>query len=151
MGRATGKVKQTELTQKYSTRTENAQVVQIKYRYGLKDCGVEEYQKILSRVMAVCLMGSIFSSSGDRGYHVCGERGQKDLETFSHASDNIDLYSIPAEAVAKDGVPKGTVTSYHMDDCETYPGVQHDCWTYIPAQYDGAAPANLIVFTDGQG
>lgn len=65
---------------------------------------------------------------------------------------NMDLHPLPAEAVAKDGVPKGMLTKLHMDDCKVYPGTQHDVWTYIPAQYqkDGSTPAHLIVYTDAE-
>ena len=65
---------------------------------------------------------------------------------------NMDLYPLPDEAVVKDGVPRGTITKFHLDDSAVYPGVQHDFWSYVPAQYekDGSTPANLIVFTDAE-
>ena len=61
-----------------------------------------------------------------------------------------ELYPTPEVAYQKEGVPKGTVTKYHMDDCKTYPEVQHDYWVYIPAQYDGTTPAKLLIMTMGE-
>lgn len=75
---------------------------------------------------------------------------EKMMQDFANAGMNLELYPIPEEATKKDGVPVGTVKKITMKDCKTYPGVAHDIWTYIPAQYDGATPLNLIIFTDGQ-
>ena len=33
---------------------------------------------------------------------------------------------------------------------EAYPGTQHTYWVYVPAQYDPAMPASLMIFNDGQ-
>ena len=75
---------------------------------------------------------------------------EKMLSQLANAGMNEDLYPIPEEAVKKEGVPAGKVTKLAMEDCKTYPGVAHDIWTYIPAQYDGVTPLNLVIFTDGQ-
>lgn len=74
---------------------------------------------------------------------------EKFTRDVAHANINEDLYPIPAEAEKKDGVPVGAVTKIVMDNCRTYPGVSHNIWTYVPAQYDGKTPLNLIIFTDG--
>ena len=37
-----------------------------------------------------------------------------------------------------------------MIQSEVYPGTQHTYWVYVPAQYDPAVPASLMVFQDGQ-
>jgi enterochelin esterase family protein len=34
--------------------------------------------------------------------------------------------------------------------CNVYPGTAHTYWVYVPAQYDAAKPASLMVFNDGQ-
>lgn len=72
------------------------------------------------------------------------------MKELGNAAVNLDLYPIPPEAEKKEGVPTGTVTKMTLADCKTYPGVPHDLWTYVPAQYDGSTPLNLIIFTDGQ-
>jgi enterochelin esterase-like enzyme len=33
---------------------------------------------------------------------------------------------------------------------QAYPGTQHTYWVYVPAQYDPAVPASLMIFNDGQ-
>lgn len=84
------------------------------------------------------------------------DRGKSagDLQALSpeYLMKNMDLYPVPDTFIAKDGVPKGTITKFHMDDSKVYPGVQHDLWTYVPAQYqkDGSTPANLILLTDAE-
>ena len=32
-----------------------------------------------------------------------------------------------------------------------YPGIERDYWVYVPAQYNPAKPACLMVFQDGEG
>src|ERR1035437_2070432 len=48
------------------------------------------------------------------------------------------------------GVPKGEIRGPYSLLCMVYPGTQHTYWVYVPAQYDPAAPASLMVFQDGQ-
>ena len=47
------------------------------------------------------------------------------------------------------GVPQGSVTEFHHVSSSVYPGVARDYWVYVPAQYDAAKPAALMVFQDG--
>lgn len=51
----------------------------------------------------------------------------------------------------KPGVPKGRVERFQFTESKVFPGTTRDCWVYIPAQYDGAKPAALMVFQDGGG
>lgn len=46
------------------------------------------------------------------------------------------------------GVPKGEVAKY-LWKSEVFPGTHRDYWVYVPAQYNPATPANLMVFQDG--
>ena len=48
-------------------------------------------------------------------------------------------------------VPKGKVIQAKWTECKHFPGTERDYWIYIPAQYDGNKPANLMVFQDGGG
>jgi enterochelin esterase family protein len=50
----------------------------------------------------------------------------------------------------QEGVPKGEIRGPYTLLCKVYPGTQHTYWVYVPAQYDPAAPASLMVFQDGQ-
>lgn len=53
------------------------------------------------------------------------------------------------EAQEQDGVPKGGLIAGRHVGVEVYPGVTRDYWVYVPQQYDGKTPANLMVFQDG--
>ena len=64
---------------------------------------------------------------------------------------NTDIhYKIASDAVPQDGVPVGEVKGPFTLPSEAYPGTQHTYWVYVPAQYDAATPASLMIFNDGQ-
>jgi enterochelin esterase family protein len=58
-------------------------------------------------------------------------------------------YDLGADSLPQDGVPKGTVMKRTLDDSKLYPGVTHDYWVYVPAQYSETDPACVMVFQDG--
>ena len=60
------------------------------------------------------------------------------------------LYHIGPDSLAQDGVPKGALRGPFTLPSEAYPGTQHTYWIYVPAQYDPAVPASLMIFQDGQ-
>ncbi|MCZ2342253.1 MAG: hypothetical protein LC104_10720 [Bacteroidales bacterium] len=62
-----------------------------------------------------------------------------------------DGYQLGPNSQYKDGVPKGTITKYSLNDSTIFPGTTRDYWVYIPAQYDGKSAAALMVFQDGNG
>ena len=45
---------------------------------------------------------------------------------------------------------KGEVRGPFTLPSQAYPGTQHTYWVYVPAQYDKAVPASLMIFNDGQ-
>jgi enterochelin esterase family protein len=47
------------------------------------------------------------------------------------------------DSTVREGVPAGTVTELPWSD--------RQLWVYVPAQYDAAVPASLVVFQDGAG
>lgn len=47
-----------------------------------------------------------------------------------------------------ENVPRGEVTE-HVWKSEVFPGTIRRYWVYVPAQYDAAAPAAVMVFQDG--
>jgi enterochelin esterase family protein len=47
-------------------------------------------------------------------------------------------------------VPRGEIKGPYTLPSEAFPGTQHTYWVYVPAQYNSAKPASLIVFNDGQ-
>jgi len=54
------------------------------------------------------------------------------------------------DSLPQEGVPKGTVTKHTWDTSDIYPGTTRDYWVYVPAQYDDANPACVMVFQDGE-
>jgi enterochelin esterase-like enzyme len=64
---------------------------------------------------------------------------------------NTDIhYELSPDSLPRDGVPKGDIKGPFTLPSEAYPGTQHTYWVYVPAQYDPAVPASLMIFNDGQ-
>jgi len=59
-------------------------------------------------------------------------------------------YKLAVDAIPQDGVPKGEIKGPFYLPSEAYPGTQHTYWVYVPAQYDPAVPASLMIYNDGQ-
>jgi enterochelin esterase family protein len=59
-------------------------------------------------------------------------------------------YRLGPDSMPQDGVPKGEIKGPFTLPCKVYPGTQHTYWVYVPAQYDPAIPAALMVYQDGQ-
>jgi gluconolactonase len=59
-------------------------------------------------------------------------------------------YVLGPDSQRQAAVPKGTVTQ-HQWTSKIYPGTVRDYWVYVPAQYDRAKPACVMVFQDGAG
>ncbi len=72
------------------------------------------------------------------------------LASTSSALLAIDDYQPGADAMPKEGVPKGKVTQ-HSHSSEIFPGTERDYWVYVPAQYDGSKPAAVLICQDGAG
>jgi len=59
-------------------------------------------------------------------------------------------YRLGPDSLPQEGVPKGEIRGPFVIQSKAYPGTQHTYWVYVPAQYDPAAPAALMVYQDGQ-
>jgi enterochelin esterase family protein len=59
-------------------------------------------------------------------------------------------YKLAVDAIPQDGVPAGEIKGPFTLPSQAYPGTQHTYWVYVPAQYDPAVPASLMIFNDGQ-
>jgi len=62
-----------------------------------------------------------------------------------------DQYKLGPDSQPQAGVPEGKVTEYEWNDSKVYPGTVRKYWVYVPAQYNPAKPAGLMVFQDGGG
>lgn len=59
-------------------------------------------------------------------------------------------YRLGPDSMPQEGVPKGEMRGPFTLPSKVYPGTQHTYWVYVPAQYDAATPASLMIFNDGQ-
>jgi enterochelin esterase family protein len=58
-------------------------------------------------------------------------------------------YRLGVDSLPQEGVPQGTVEKHIWDGGRIYPGATHSYWVYVPAQYDEAKSAAVMVFLDG--
>jgi len=66
------------------------------------------------------------------------------------AEPNFDaFYELGPDSLVRRGVPKGRVEGPFKLATAVYPGVEHEYWIYVPAQYDGTYEVSLMVFNDG--
>ena len=66
------------------------------------------------------------------------------------AAPTDDVYRLGPDSEPQPGVPQGKVGPWQQLPSEAYPGTLHDYCVYVPAQYDPAKPASLMIFQDGQ-
>ena len=69
---------------------------------------------------------------------------------FAQADAQDEQYTKGADSMPKAGVPKGQV-SQHQWQSKIFPGTIRNYWIYVPAQYDGSAPAAVFIAQDGGG
>ena len=67
------------------------------------------------------------------------------------AAPQDDQYLLGPDSQVKPGVPQGKVTTHQWTESKIYPGTVRDYAVYVPAQYDKAKPAAVMVFQDGMG
>jgi enterochelin esterase family protein len=61
-----------------------------------------------------------------------------------------DVPAFGPMAYEKPGVPQGKVSDKIVHTSRIYEGMKADYWVYVPAQYDSATPAALMVWQDGE-
>jgi enterochelin esterase-like enzyme len=60
-----------------------------------------------------------------------------------------DDYTLGPDSQPQAGVPKGRVEGPLVWKSQVFPSTFRQYWVYVPAQYDSAKPAALMVFQDG--
>lgn len=65
------------------------------------------------------------------------------------SSQAADDYKLGPDSMPKAGVPQGKVEGPLIWESKVFPGTKREYFLYIPAQYDAAKPAALMVFQDG--
>jgi enterochelin esterase-like enzyme len=63
----------------------------------------------------------------------------------------LEAYETHPDARERTGVPKGTLTQMPSWTSRIFPGTTRDWWVYVPAQYNAANAAAVMVFQDGAG
>ncbi|MCK9688850.1 alpha/beta hydrolase [Scleromatobacter humisilvae] len=74
-----------------------------------------------------------------------------DAPRFARAISVDEPYKPGPDAQARPGVPEGRLQAHRHVGRSVYPGVERDVQVYVPAQYDAARPAGLVVLQDGSG
>lgn len=67
----------------------------------------------------------------------------------SSQPDPDAFYRLGPDSLPQDGVPKGDIRGPFTLPSHAYPGTQHTYWIYVPAQYNPAVPASLMIYNDG--
>ena len=65
------------------------------------------------------------------------------------AASTDDLYLLGPDSAPHDGVPQGKVIGPLTLSSQVFTNTSRNYWVYVPAQYDPAKPACLMVFQDG--
>ncbi|MFE7505208.1 alpha/beta hydrolase [Promicromonospora sp. NPDC057488] len=58
-------------------------------------------------------------------------------------------YALGPDSRRRPGVPPGETVELRLADSAVYPGTTRTVWIHVPAAYDTARPAGLLVFQDG--
>ena len=61
----------------------------------------------------------------------------------------LEVYETHPDAREKAGVPKGSIKQMPSWTSKIFAGTTRDWWVYVPAQYNAANPAAVMVFQDG--
>jgi enterochelin esterase-like enzyme len=61
-----------------------------------------------------------------------------------------DIPAFGPYSYEKPGVPKGKLSEKMTHESKIYPGMKSDWWIYVPAQYDSAKAAAVMVWQDGE-
>jgi enterochelin esterase family protein len=72
------------------------------------------------------------------------------MASNAFAQGDDKFYKLGPDSLPQEGVPKGKLAGPLSLACEVFPGTSHTYWVYVPAQYNSAQPASLMVFNDGQ-
>jgi enterochelin esterase family protein len=58
-------------------------------------------------------------------------------------------YAYGPDSHRRPGVPQGTLVEGELRSSRVFPGIRHRWWLHVPAQYDPADEAAVMVFQDG--
>ncbi len=96
------------------------------------------------------LAGLAQSSSATSGAPATGQATVSGQAVAATTPDPDAFYHLGPDSLPQDGVPKGEIRGPFTLPSKAYPGTQHTYWVYVPAQYDPAVVASLMIYNDGQ-
>ena len=62
----------------------------------------------------------------------------------------IESPPLGPDSLPQPNIPRGTLSAHRHTGTMAFPNVSRDWTLYVPAQYDAARPANLVVFQDAR-
>jgi gluconolactonase len=68
---------------------------------------------------------------------------------FTFGQAPVENYPVDPASIEHEGVPKGEILKFTLENSKIFPGEMHEYWVYIPAQYDPAKPACVYINQDG--
>jgi len=71
--------------------------------------------------------------------------------TGRSAAAEEEKYKLDPASLPQEGVPQGEIHGPIQWKSDIFPGTLRDYWVYVPAQYDKAKPACVMVVQDGLG
>lgn len=98
-------------------------------------------------VVTRCIASGLSAFRPKIGGFVCGLWAL--LAALPLTATAADNYELGPDSMVQEGVPQGTVTKSVWKSEKIYPGTVRDMAVYVPKQYDGSTPANVMVFQDG--
>src|SRR5580692_537505 len=72
------------------------------------------------------------------------------IAAYGQSPNPDSQYRLGPDSMPQEGVPKGEIKGPFTLPSQVFPGTQHTYFVYVPAQYDPAVPASLMIFNDGQ-
>jgi enterochelin esterase family protein len=107
----------------------------------------------VAATVAVSLIGGVACAKEDNDSNHCkvalDSKQKEGVEKAAEATTQMNEYVLGPLSQVQPGVPCGSLTKYTFMS-EIFPGSVRDYWLYVPAQYDAASPACVMVFQDGK-
>jgi enterochelin esterase-like enzyme len=101
-------------------------------------------------------VGAMRRIAGSNLWFYLGQLGVGTSHRFHYLIDGAKFggsFDVPAytpDSYARPGVPQGRLSEKLVQISKLYGGMETNYWIYVPAQYDPAVPAALMVWQDGE-
>jgi enterochelin esterase-like enzyme len=105
-------------------------------------------KSVLTIVLTAALAGPLISSAQSVPGPATGPATS--TPAVSQSPDPDAFYHLGPDSLPQEGVPRGEIRGPFTLVSSAYPGTQHTYWVYVPAQYDPAISASLMIYNDGQ-